>query len=321
MVKLKDIAERLNVSTCTVSMALNDSPRVSRETIERVKAAAQTMGYRPNSIGRSLRTGKSMLIGCITVPFTVSFFAELAQAIGEKLTRHGYGMLNTWENDQSEDWLIRQLDFLLDRNIDGLVFMGGAGLMLENFVRKIRNSGIPFVFCSQNCEQEGYPFVVTDDLLGGRMAAEYLLKMGHRKILCEFSRQVDLRLRGNLSAINAFPGAQSSVFYELDELPTLLKNIQATAIISYSDETAIQTLRLLRANGFRVPEDVSLIGYDGSDLSGLPEFNLTTIVQQRQELGYAAVEYLFQCLAGKSVPSSRLLKPELKCRGTVRNLN
>lgn len=321
MVSLKDIARELGVSVGTVSMALRDSPRISEETARRVKFLARELGYIPNNFGRGLRSGRSALIGCLISSLQSSFMATIVEAIGARAAERQYSVLAAWLDGRREKMLQDQLELMLSKNIDGLVITNPVLARHPALLARLNRAGVPFIFCSYHCGDQGYPFVVTDDEAGGRLAARHLLDNGHRTILCEFSHSVDRRLKGNLAEINRWPDAKSCVFYDLEELPVLIAEQRATAVISYSDMQAIDTIYLLRQRGIRVPEDVSVIGYDDLDLAARPEFNLTTVAQQRRQLGVAAVDYIFERLAGNTPPGEILLPPSLVERGTVRRLS
>lgn len=320
MVSLKNIARELGISVGTVSMALRDSPRISAETTRRVKFLARELGYIPNNFGRGLRSGRSSLIGCLVSSLQSSFMATIVEAIGARAAEQQYSVLAAWLDCRREKALQEQLELMLSKNIDGLVSTASMLVQYPALLARLQRAKVPFIFCSYHCGGDGYPFVVTDDEAGGRLAARHLLEQGHRTILCEFSHSVARRLKGNLAEINRWPDAKSCIFYELEELPALIAEQRATAVISYSDMRAIDAMYLLRQHGFRVPEDVSVIGYDDLDLVARPEFNLTTIAQQRKQLGIAAVDYIFERLNGQTPPGEILLAPSLVERGTVRRI-
>ncbi len=320
MVSLKDIARELGVSVGTVSMALRGSPRIGRETASRVKALAGELGYIPNHFGRGLRSGRSALIGCLVSSLQASFMATIVEAIGARAAEAQYSVLAAWSDGRREKMLQDQLELMLSKNIDGLVITNPVLAQHPALLARLNRAQVPFIFCSYHCGDQGYPFVVTDDEAGGRLAARHLLDNGHRAILCEFSHSVERRLKGNLAEINCRPDARSCVFHDLEELPVLIAEQRATAIVSYSDMRAIDTIYLLRQRGIRVPEDVSIIGYDDLDLAARPEFNLTTIAQQRKQLGIAAVDYIFERLGGNAPADRILLAPSLVERGTVRRV-
>ena len=321
MVTLKDVARELGLSTGTVSMALNNSPRISAETARQVRAAVRALEYTPNHFGRGLRSGKSRLIGYFSNHLNASFFAEIFQGAGEKLAEHDYGILSCWPAQNSAGGISRNLDMMLGKNVDGIIFVGGDWLLLgEEAFRMLNDRRIPFVFCSRYCADYHVPFIVTDDLLGGELAANCLLERGHRVILCESNDSIERRMRGNFNAINRYSDAKSVVFYQLEEVPALVRKHHATAVLTFSDQHAFDVMNLLRRNGLRVPEDVSVVGYDDIEYAARPEFSLTTIRQQRKKLGELVATYLLERLDGRTPEPEQLLAPELVVRGSVRSL-
>lgn len=321
MVTLKDVARELGLSTGTVSMALNNSPRISAETKRQVHTAVRALGYRPNNFGRGLRSGKSRLVGYFSNHLDASFFAEIFHGAGEKLAEREYGILSCWPETRSAGNISHNLDMMLSKNVDGIIFVGGDWLMLGGEAFQMLNErNIPFVFCSRYCQSSEVPFIVTDDLLGGELAADCLLQHGHRVILCEYNDSIERRMRGNLNAINRYSDAKSVVFYHASEVPELIKKHNATAVLTFSDVHAFDVMHALRQAGYRVPDDVSIVGYDDIEYAARPEFDLTTIRQQRKKLGELAASYIFDRFDGKTPERAQLLAPELIMRNSVRAL-
>lgn len=319
MVTLKDVARELGLSTGTVSMALNNSPRISAETTKQVHAAVRALGYTPNNFGRGLRSGKSRLVGYFSNHLDASFLTEIFLGAGEKLAEREYGILSCWPAKRSAGNISHNLDMMLSKNVDGIIFVGGDWLSLggEAF-QMLEDRNIPFVFCSRHCQEYNVPFIVTDDLLGGEMAANCLLEHGHRVILCEYNDSIERRLRGNLNAINRYSDAKSVMFYQAEEVPELIKKHHATAVLTFSDRHAFDVMHVLRQAGYRIPEDISIIGYDDIEYAARPEFDLTTIRQQRKKLGELVAEYILDRLDGKEPEKAQLLPPELIMRGSVK---
>ena len=321
MVTLKDVARELGLSTGTVSMALNNSPRISAETARQVRAAVQALGYTPNNFGRGLRSGKSRLVGYFSNHLNASFFADIFQGAGEKLAEREYGILSCWPEKSSAGNITHNLEMMLSKNVDGIIFVGGDWLSLGGEAFQMLNSrNIPFVFCSRYCEDYDVPFIVTDDLLGGELAANCLLEHGHRVILCEYNDSIERRMRGNFNAINNYSDAKSVVFYQIADLPELIKKHNATAVLTFSDQHAFDVMHVLRQAGYRVPEDISIVGYDDIEYAARPEFDLTTIHQQRKKLGELAAAYILDRLDGKDPETKQLLAPELVMRNSVKQL-
>jgi LacI family transcriptional regulator, galactose operon repressor len=320
MVLLKDIARELGLSIGAVSMALNDSPRISDKTIKKVRQAAKEMGYTPNNIGRALQSGKSSLIGCVLSSLKSSFWIDIFDGISQTATTQNYAILSSACNSSDNKSTLKSIDLLLSKNVDGMIIANNLLLENQKAIKRLETAKVPFVFCSHDCSDKGFAFVVTDDKKGGNLAAQHLLDMGHRSILCEHSQTQYQRIRGNLEIINACAGAKSFIFYENDDILKLVKLHSVTAIIAYSDIHALDLIFLLKSHGYRVPEDISVIGYDNLNIAARPEFMLTSVGQQRYRLGQEAVGYLTRKFKGKNPPKQLYLEPELICRNTVKNL-
>lgn len=316
MTTIKDIANELGISIGTVSLALHGSKRISQETIRKVQETAERLQYIPNNFGRGLQSGKSRLVGVFSDQLNISFYMEIFQGIGEKLTEKNYGLLSSWGTD-----FPGMLDLMLEKNVDGLIFTGMDILQHHaDLLKKLERRKIPFIFCSQYIENEKYPFVVSDDFSGGQMAAQHLTDCGHRNILCQDTRTIPRRLQGNLEVLNNTAGVQYQVFYRAEELPELIRKHNATAVLCYSDDAALNAMYLLKSSGFRIPEDISIIGYDDLALAGREEFQLTTISQQKWRLGAETVQYLFDRFENRETESFRKLAVSLVKRKTVKVL-
>jgi DNA-binding LacI/PurR family transcriptional regulator len=313
---LKDIATQLGLSSATVSLALNGSPLVADKTRERVTRLAAKLDYVPNGFGRGLQARKSSLLGCLLTTITSSFFNEILQSTGQEAARNGYGLLTGWVRGPDAQFE-RQIQLMLEKNVDGLI-LSVQEEWITPYMEKFTMRNIPVVFCSTYCGKE-YSSVITDNFAGGRMAAEYLLEKGHGHLLCAASDA--LRLAGNRASIAAAGGPEPMTFKHEEEVPALLRaHPQLTAITAYSDLQAIDLMRLLREQGWRIPADISIIGFDNIWLAGRPEYQLTTIGQQRERIGQAAVQGLLEMIQRKETYYKLLLEPELVKRKTVRKM-
>lgn len=316
-VTLKQIAEKLDISPGTVSLALSGSPLVAAKTRELVLETADAMGYKPSNLGRALRSGKSSLVGCFSSDARNSFFWELFLGMSRKLAERDYGLLFSSPQSADPKEIERCTNFMLRKNVDGIVFAGGLGT--KEYVRivpELRKRDIPFVFCSQHMEEENLPFVVTDDFAGGRMAVEYLAEQGHRSILCQETRNIPLRLQGNIAAAESC-GLRYVSFREPDEIPGLLRTVRATAVTAYCDSEALKIMNVLKKENVKVPDEISVIGYDDLFFAGHCEFGLTTVAQKHGQLGEIAIEYLFDRFDGKNTLLACEVMPEIMIRNSV----
>ncbi len=313
---MKELARQLGVSPATVSLALQEDSRVSSKTRKRVKLVAEKMNYIPNRIGQSLRIQRSHTIGCFISSVTDSFYGEIVDGIGEIASRNGYGLLMVMTEDRRKisDTQIR---FFREKRIDGVIVAGNYTRSHQSLM-EFENSGVPIVICSDPTFNERIPCVITDDVKGGRIAAEYLLELGHQHIAyCFCTTEGCSRYHGVEETMKKFRRVLPTVCQTESDLIDVMNSANPpTAIIAYSDNQAIKIKNIIEKMGLQIPNDVSLIGYDDIWLAGLPEFNFTTIAQARKQIGRLSVELLLDRINGKSVESI-FLEPELVVRNSA----
>jgi DNA-binding LacI/PurR family transcriptional regulator len=321
MVRLKDIAERANVSIMTVSKALRDEPDVSPATKTRLKLLAQQMGYLPDSTAQGLRTRTTKLFGLVIPSTTDPIFVRVILAIEERAHALGYDILfvHTLNNPEREESCIHRL---LSRRVDGLFISPVYRIDPEARVYQELLSrhtptvllGPPAPFCSQ------FASVHADDLIASHSATQYLLKLGHKRIaflsgpaaapwsqqrfegyrraLREAGMDVDDRLVFQ-AGTTVEDGAQAAQ-------QLLAESCGATAIQATTDLVAVGCADALLNRGIRIPEEMSVVGF-GNILTG--EFfrvPLTTLRQPKSRLGMAAMDVMLQLLRGQPAESKRL---------------
>jgi DNA-binding LacI/PurR family transcriptional regulator len=303
-VTIKELAKKLNISPATVSLALNDDARVAGKTREKIKRLAEKLDYVPNNFGRGLQSRRSRLVGYLCGSTTGSFFDLIIQGVGVTAAQNNYGLLTAIT--QSSQELEAQINIFLEKGVEGIITSYNYSNM-KTYLPKIEKHKIPVVFCTSQDTAE-YPHVLTDNTLGGRLAAQHLLALGHTEIACCGKDQH--RLHGNLEAMKEAGVFNPPIFQKAQELPELMKNHPFTAVIAYSDAQAIRIKHTLEAKGIRVPEDVSLVGFDDMWFAALEEFSFTTVSQPKMQIGQESMLTLLDILKG-GTHESKLLKPEL----------
>ncbi len=296
----KDVALRAGVSPAVVSFVLNPGSRpVAPETRERVLAAIADLGYRPNALAQALRRGGSRTLGLVQPDQTNPFFGELSQALENHALQHGYSLLVGTSADE-EEREVRYVQTFLDRQVDGLILVdSGAPRALDIAA----HSDIPFVLVDRVAEIPSYSSVRTDGRAGARQATEHLLTLGHTRIGCIAGTSTlygDERVDGwrealtmaglpaQLLARGAFSRKAGMVCAkELVELG-------ATALLACSDVQAVGALAYCRESNLSVPHDVSVVGFDGTDLALYAAPALTVVQQPIEELGRLALECLIE---------------------------
>lgn len=329
MVTIKDVAQAAGVSPSTVSRALNDSPLLREETKARIRRIAAELGYERNELARGLVLGSSGAIGLVIPDIANPFFAEVTRGVGERAHARGYGVVlcNTDGDLERERSYIR---LLRRKRVDGLIL---ATVTAEDpYLGLLARSQTPFVLVSRRSQGVEAPYVGADDLLGGRLAVEHLVQLGHRKIgfiggppdvRCSQERLQAYRetLRRHRLPLRKewikFSDFTQTAGYKAGKQMLSLKN-RPSAIFAANDVTALGVLRAAEELGLAIPDDLSLVGYDDISFAALPRIELTTVAQPSFKLGQLAADWLLRMLAGKPPrPPVKLLPPKLVVRQTT----
>lgn len=312
VVTIKSLAEQAGVSYATVSLALNNDPRVAEKTKLKIQKLAKQLNYVPNNFGRALQSNKSRLVGYLIPDVTGSFLVDILQGIGSAATRHNYGLLVAIAD--TEEKMREQLELFREKRADGII----ASYSLEK-LEKFEKNGIPIVLASSESTRKIFPFVITDNFEGGKIAAEHLISLGHRKVLYAFapegkdSSRYD-RFQGAKSALKSHKMPDILVASSEEELfQIFMGKKRPTAAICYSDCEAVRVQAVAKKAGLKVPQDLSITGFDDSRTASLPEYDFTTVAQAKTTIGKMAFEMLLKRINGEKVESIRL-KPELIVR-------
>jgi LacI family transcriptional regulator len=331
MVRLKDIAERARVSVMTVSKALRDEPDVSAETKTRLKLMAQEMGYVPDSTAQGLRTRTTKMFGVVLSAMTNPIFARVVLAIEERAHEIGYDILlaQTLNIPEREEACIRRF---LSRRVDGLFVspvyrMAPEARIYQELVTRrtpVVLLGPAAPFCSQ------FVTIESDDLIASYTATQHLLKLGHKRIafLCGQAGTpwAQQRFEGYRRALreDGMDVDDRLVFHAGNTVEDgvkaatqiLSESCDATAIQAVNDLVAIGCADTLLNQGFKIPEDFSLVGFGNVLISEYFRVPLTTIRQPKARLGNAAMDTMLQMLRGQR-PEPRRLSAELVVRAST----
>lgn len=330
---ITSVARAAGVAVGTVSKHLNGSGPVAVATARRIQRAIDQLGYRVNLSARSLRARRSDSVGLILPNLTNPYFAELAHAIQQAVTERGLQTL-LCESDENPEREVRLLQDLEARQVDGVLFVRAAELGAP-----VGAARIPVVYVDRAVA--GRHSVSTDNRLGGGLVAQHLLSLGHRRVAvlradpdhaasAERERvrglAAALRRRGaalreeDLNAPRSSPaGAQALALECGRRVEELMRGPRPpTAIFATSDVVAIAAAQRLLALGHRIPEDVSLVGYDDIEVSAFVYPPLTTVRQDRAAMAREAIGALEQLMGGEEVPATEaLLEPKLIVRGST----
>ena len=315
MSTLKDVAEIAGVSVSTVSYVLSGKKTVRPETLKRIQDAIKQVDYCPNLLASGLKTNLSKTIGVVMWDMQNNYSIEVLRVMEDTICKYGYCMI-VCDSDQSPEKEKKNLRRLLARNIDGLILMGSGNNVLSSY----RNAQIPIV-CIDRAADEAFLTVQSDSIAGGQMGTEYLLSKGRRKILFlgydldfDFSRK---RLLGYKKAME-LAGLSDEIHYEIlpertvkcamDRVEKLLQDkFDYDAVFGCVDYYAIGAMNALIKHGYQVPEQVSILGFDGSDMGKLSIKELTAVAQPKQALGKAVVEYLMRLIRKEKIQEKCVL--------------
>jgi len=328
LVTLRDIARETGLSVNTISRALNGKPDVNPETRQRVESVAKQLGYVPNSIARSLVGGQSCTIGLIIADLQNPFYSKVAQGVEEAARAEGYStiLVNTNERESDERQAVQ---VLRSKRVDGMLIHPTQGE--SEHICQLRNDGIPFVLINRHIDEVNPDYIINNNQKGAYMAVRHLLELGHKRVLHisgpERISSVQERIVGYKQALSEFkiPFDEKMVVHTLlnmqSSYETTLRVFESglapTAIYTYSDLLAIGTFKALRELNKKVPDDISLVGYDDIDFAAFLEVPLTTVRQQMYEIGRQAVKLLIKIIHDASyVPGKYkvVLDPELIVR-------
>jgi len=309
-VTIKDVARESGVNISTVSRALNNRYGVDPQTREHVAAVAARLNYRPNRVARGLVTGRSHSLGLIVSDIRNPFFAEVARG-AEDAARLGNCDLVLCNSDLNAEKQMHYVRSLLEKRVDGILMNSVSALSREQQVQ-LAESDVPIVLLNRPASKHPFSTVCANNEEGGAMAARYLLGLGHRRIAYltgpKLHGNLSDRTRGFVRTLQAFKnpvhpivrygkfnfaGGEEGTRKLLDAHPDV------TAIFAANDVTAFGVLKAALERGLRIPEDLSLIGFDNIEFSGIVNPPLTTIHQPKYEMGQAAVEILLRMARGK----------------------
>ena len=333
---LKDVAQLAGVSTATVSYALSGKRMISEETKERINRAIAQLDYVPDLNARSLSMRDSKLIGVVvpqTEPgdrlmFQNSFYSEALGSIEYCARQHGYHILIS-ATDANESYLT----LAKQRNLDGIIVIG---MYPDEFYQQMKKTQIPIVLIDSYCNDHYYNNIRIDDAYGSYMATKHVLDCGHRETVffvgqLKENGVMKKRLAGYRQALEEYglPYREENVFegqidYESGvrmAAKLAASNLPATAVVAAADILAIGAIKGFYDAGLRVPEDISIIGFDDLEISQYLAPGLTTVRQQISMKGQRAVELLLEHIADPSLSKQEEILPlKLIERGSVKKL-
>lgn len=340
-VTIDDIARHLNLSKATVSLALNNSPLVAEETKRRVLEAADEFGYRPNYFGARLSRGKSDMIGLYilggsekqcnwTLPSSWMFYHPILQAVSEELSQRGYRFnLEVVSVEQvTKQGVISSV--IQERSLDGMLLVVQDDIDYS-FLQIVEERQFPFVVLNAEVA-ESISSVKIDNELGARKAVRHLVELGHRTIAHLSGPEKDLnaierRLGFQHAAREAGLDWNPSLLYYGDwkresgwraAREFLQLEPRPTAVFCANDHMAVGVMQALQEAGLRIPQDVSLIGYDDTELCQVVVPRLTTVRQPVDLMGKLGADAVLHQIESESPQATHTnLEPELIVRDST----
>lgn len=332
-ITIKDLASYVGLSVGTVSMALNDSDKIATQTKKIVKQAAKEIGFKKNPFARSLSTQSSKIIGCTVPDLTNNFYGEMIYHLQEDLEKLGYGLIVGCSNESStqETKLIQQF---IDKGVDGIITVPVSDInpdLIE--IESLVNNDFPIVFISSYYRLIPQYTVMCNLEDGMYQLTKKMIEQGHRNIVIVSGKK---KLIPSGNRINGFKRAMAdcglsvsdSNFLETSEV-TFLGGYSAISkayfqrkpdlVIAINDIMAMGIISNLKSQKVRIPEDVSVAGFDDISISEFQETPLTTVSQNLDKMSKEAVDLLMKRIKGQSkgfgverVPASIVIRRSTK---------
>ncbi len=320
-VTIYDVAREAGVSMATVSRVVNNNPNVKPQTRKKVYEAIERLGYRPNAVARGLASKKTTTVGVVIPDISNPIFSEVARGIEDIANMYHYNII-LCNADKKKDKEIRVVNTLLEKQVDGLLFMGG--IVTEDHIQAFKTSNVPIVLCATSDEKESMPSVDIDHEGAAFDAVSELIKQGHAKIAMisgtlqdpsngyaryqGYKRALEvagLPLREEYVRIGNYKyesGMEMTKFFlGLEDRPT--------AIFTANDEMAIGAIHTIQDNGLAVPADISIISVDNIRMASMVRPQLSTVAQPMYDIGAVAMRLLTKLMKKENVQQNRVILP------------
>ncbi|WP_100010010.1 LacI family DNA-binding transcriptional regulator [Lentibacillus sediminis] len=327
MATIKDVAKHAGVAVSTVSYALNGNSKISKATRSKVIEAAKYLNYKKNGFASDLKKQSTYIIALILSDMSGPYYSEIIQGVQDTTNEHGYDLIacNSFvgspNNKESTG-----IKFLKEQRVDGAIVM--SHLIPDEVLIDAAQENFPIVVLNRNIESDHLINISVDNIQGGFNATKYLIEQGHRDIAFvggpSDTRDNQDRITGFRKALEMhgvpyqpkwqFTGQFNRTSgYRLTKI-LLAQQDWPTAIFYGNDEMAVGGLKAFEEKNIRVPDEMSIIGFDGIDLAELIRPALTTTRQPKYEIGALCARFLFYSLHGESVAQHTNLQTELIIR-------
>lgn len=321
-VGLAQIANELGVSKTLVSLVINgkgNQHNINKDTQKKVWEKVKELNYRPNTIARSLRTGKSQNIGLIVADIANPFYAKLARIIEDFARKRGYNLVisSSDENPEIETQLI---DIMLEHQMDGLII--STTQQLKDKFQELLDRNYPFVLVDREIAGVEANYVIVDNFEGAFSLTEQLINKGHEKIAYlsvtpDYLSSIKQREEGYLKALEKHNLDHSIIkkidYKEIDgKVEEVINNLiinnkSIDAVFASNNNVAKTCLKKFKQHGIRIPEDISLVSFDDIDLFEFSNPPLTAVKQPLQEIGESAISLLLNQISGKNMSPKKII--------------
>lgn len=316
-VTIKDVANRASVSTTTVSHVVNNSRHVEESTRKRVQNAIEELGYKVNSAARSLRAGNSHMLGLVIPDAANLFFADFSRRIEDFGFTAGYNVI-ICNTDNKTDKEFAYLEALVSKQVDGVIFISSGGD--PDHLRILRQNDIPVVIADREIPQDIADVVLLDNEQAGFEITNHLLSLGHRVIGCITGPDIfapsSHRLNGFLRAhrewgIPYYPELITAGKFSLSSGYTSFERIweqelKPSALFVFSDMMAIGAMNCAHSKKVRIPDDLSIVGFDNIELASSCVPSLTTYDQPLQAMAETVVAIMLDRIKNKNSRCQRI---------------
>lgn len=302
-ITIKDIAKALNLTSSTVSRALNDNPRISENTKQAVKQMAKELNYEPNYLASALRKGKSNLVGLIIPRANSYFFSSVVKAIGDRLSMEGYNIIITQSNESYEKEC-KNIETLLYTQVDGVIASLANETVILDHYEKIKNKGIPLVIFDRGEDNLNVDYIGIDDYLSSFKVVEHLVQQGCKRIAhiggYKHTRIYQNRIEGYIDALKKYNlPIEDDLIFECNlktedgrEAMHKLLSIKnrPDAVYAAGDFAALGALQVLQENDIAIPGEVAVVGFSNEPFTSLITPSITSIEQHSEDIGRLAAE-------------------------------
>jgi len=321
MITIKDVAEKAHVSIATVSRVLNNTRYVSPEIAVRVHQAVEELHYEHNALARNLRRNQSLTLGVIIPDSNNPFFAEVTRGVEDACFDQGYVVV-LCNTSESTEKAASYLTTLYQHRAAGIIIVSPGDMTDE--LQAYLDKGYPIVVVDRPLPRVAADMVVSDNYGGARMAVQHLVELGHKRIAFIINQEpletVKSRWQGAQDAMSeaGLPIDPDLIYHQGDFLPDsgykaahqfLRLSTPPSAIFAFNDLMAFGVLSFAYDRHIRIPEDLSIIGFDDIAISAYAVPSLTTIAQPKYELGQKVAEILLKRIQGDDAPILHLTLP------------